>query len=53
VNFQTQDPDGLRAGKEATQTLCIGGWVGSRTGVDVAEKREILSMQVIEPRLSS
>jgi hypothetical protein len=30
----------------------IGGWVGPRAGLNAAEKRKILTLPGIEPRLS-
>jgi hypothetical protein len=34
-------------------THWIGAWVGPRTGLDVVDKRNILPLPVIQPRLSS
>jgi hypothetical protein len=39
--------------ERATGTHWIGGWVGPRTGLDVVEKRNILPLPGIQPRLSS
>jgi hypothetical protein len=37
----------------APGTHWIGGWVGPKTGLDVVDKRNILPLPGIQPRLSS
>jgi hypothetical protein len=39
--------------KEPPVLNYIGGWVGPRTGLDVVEKRNILPLPGIQPRLST
>jgi hypothetical protein len=39
--------------KEPPGTHWIGGWVGPRTGLDFVEKRNVLPLPGIQPRLSS
>jgi hypothetical protein len=39
--------------ERAPGTHCIGGWVGSRNGLDIVERRNILPLPVIQPHLST
>jgi hypothetical protein len=38
----------LSSGKEPPSTHCIGGWVGSRAGLDVMKKRKFLTLPGFE-----
>jgi hypothetical protein len=44
-------PDCFTPGERAPSTHWIGGWVGSRTGLDDIEKREFLLLPGLELRL--
>jgi hypothetical protein len=46
-------PQPLYPWEIVASTHCIGGWVGPRTGLDVVEKRNILPLPGIQPRLST
>jgi hypothetical protein len=39
--------------RKSPATHWIGGWMGPRTNLDVVEKRNILPLPGIQPRLSS
>jgi hypothetical protein len=39
--------------KEPPLTHWLGDWLGPRTGLDVVDKRNILPLPVIQPRLTS
>jgi hypothetical protein len=44
---------GIYPRERAPGTHWIGVWVGPRTGLDVVEKRNILPLPGIQPRLTS
>jgi hypothetical protein len=46
-------PGHFTPGERAHSTHWIVGWVGPRAGLDAVEKRKILDLLGIEPKLSS
>jgi hypothetical protein len=55
VSGQLHASAALTPRKELPGTHCIGGWVGSRRGLDTVEKREILyclELKPVRPALS-
>jgi hypothetical protein len=53
VSGQFHAPAALPTGETAPGTHWLGGWVGPIADLDVMEKRKILPLPGIEPRLSS
>jgi hypothetical protein len=51
VSGQLHAPAGLPPGKKAHSTYWIGGWVGTRAGLDDVEKRKFLTLPGLELQL--
>jgi hypothetical protein len=53
VKDHHHSPAALPPGKVPSDTHWIGGWVGSRAGLDAKDRRQILHLLGIEPLVSS
>jgi hypothetical protein len=49
-DLSVSHPGRFTLGETASDTLCIGGWVGPRFGLDDVEKRKFLTLPELELR---